>query len=73
MYCPEYNRLRPLYEVAIRQWGHIILSPNSDSLATPISLEAKEKAYRERDAAKERLNDHALSCLTCNRKPRGVH
>jgi hypothetical protein len=70
MYCPEYNRLRQLYEVAIRQWGHVMLSPDSDSLGTPIAMEAKEKAYRERDEAKKRLSDHMSTCPSCNRKRR---
>jgi hypothetical protein len=72
MYCPEYIRLRQLYEVAIRQWGHVMLSPDSDSLI-PEGVEIKEKAYRARDEAKKRLNDHALLCLTCNPRSRRVH
>jgi hypothetical protein len=72
MYCPEYIRLRQLYEVAIRQWGHVMLSPDVDPLI-PRGAEIKEKAYRERDEAKKRLNDHALTCLACNPRRRSVH
>ena len=43
MYCPEYNRLRQLYDVAIRNWGLVILSPDSNSLL-PLTTEIKEKA-----------------------------
>jgi hypothetical protein len=53
MYCPEYIRLRQLYEVAIRNWGLLILSPDSNSLI-PLTAEIKEKAYRDRDKAKRR-------------------
>ena len=75
MYCPEYIRLRQLYEVAIRQWGHVVLSPDSDSLGAPIALaaEIKQKAYRERDEAKRRLSDHMVTCSVCNPKRRRVN
>jgi hypothetical protein len=43
MYCPEYIRLRQLDEVAIRNWGLVILSPDSNSLL-PLTTEIKEKA-----------------------------
>jgi len=72
MHCPEHNRLRQLYEAAIRHWGHIILTPDSDSLGDLVrqTAEIKEKAYVERDAAKKRLTDHMLSCPACNPKLR---
>ena len=72
MYCPEYNRLRQLYEVAIRQWGHVILSPDTGSLI-PFAAEIKEEAYRERDEAKRRLSDHMSTCPSCKPKRRSVN
>jgi hypothetical protein len=71
MYCPEHIRLRQLYEVAIRNWGILILSPDSNSLI-PLTAEIKEKAYRDRDEAKRRLSDHIVTCLICNSKRRAT-
>jgi hypothetical protein len=74
MHCPEYNRLRQLYEVAIRHWGRVILSPDSDSLGALArqTAEIKEKAYRERDEAKKRLSDHVSTCSSCKPKLRSA-
>ena len=74
MHCPEYNRLRQLYEAAIRHWGHVILTADSDSVGTLArqAAEIKQKAYVERDAAKKRLIDHRFACSVCSPKLRSA-
>jgi hypothetical protein len=75
MLCPEYLRLRRHYEAAIRHWGHVLLSPQADlvgALARQTD-EIKQKAFDDRNAAKERLRAHTLSCLVCNPKLRRIH
>jgi hypothetical protein len=71
MHCPEYNHLRQRYEAAIRFWGQVILSPDAGALI-PQTAEIKQKAFRERDAAKKRLSDHMLICPTCKPKLRVI-
>jgi hypothetical protein len=71
MYCPEYIRLRQLDEVAIRNWGLVILSPDSNS-SIPLTAEIKEKACRDRDEAKRRLSDHIVTCPVCSSKRRAT-
>jgi hypothetical protein len=62
MSCPEYNRLRQLYEATLRRWGHVRFSPD----ARLVSIEARQKVFDERRVAKERLSAHTLSCPACN-------
>ena len=67
MSCPEYNRLRQHYEAAIRHWGRVILSPD-DNLVGALARQAAEirqKAFDERDAAKNRMLFHQESCTVC--------
>jgi hypothetical protein len=68
MPCPEYNRLRQLYEAALRHWGHLLLSVDAHLGGTVArqAAELKEKAFDERNAAKERLIAHTLSCTACD-------
>jgi hypothetical protein len=68
MRCPEHLRLRQQYEVALRHWGHVMLSPD----AHPVGAEIKRKVFDERNAAKKRLDDHSLTCPTCNPKLRRI-
>jgi hypothetical protein len=70
MSCPEYNRLRQHYEAALRYWGHVLLSPDANLVGAPArqATEIKQKAYTERNAAKERLGAHMLTCPACNPK-----
>jgi hypothetical protein len=56
---PEYDRLRQHYEAAIRRWGHFLLSPDAHPVEAGAGIE-------QRNAAKERLSAHALSCPACN-------
>jgi hypothetical protein len=75
MLCPEYFRLHQHYEAAIRQWGHIMLSPDAHLLGALArrAAEVKQKAFDERNAAKERLSAHTLSCPACNPKLGAIH
>jgi hypothetical protein len=61
MPCPEYDRLRLLYEAALRQWGLVLFAPEAHRVGT----EARQKALDERNAAKERLRAHRFSCTAC--------
>ena len=43
------------------------------SIMAPVSGGIKKKAQDERDAAKERLNFHELTCPTCTHNQRNPH
>ena len=66
--CPEYNRLRQSYEAALRHWGHVLFSLDAHLVgaAARQAAELKQKAFDERNTAKECLRAHALSCPACN-------
>jgi hypothetical protein len=68
--CPEYIRLRQHYEAALRHWGHVLFFPNAALVDTEAqkAAELKQKTFDERNAAKERLSAHKLSCTACNPK-----
>jgi hypothetical protein len=74
MPCPEYLRLQQHYEGAIRHWGYVILSPDAHLVGALArqAAEVKRKAFDERNAAKERLSAHTLTCPTCNPKSRTI-
>jgi hypothetical protein len=61
MPCPEYNRLRQHYEAALRRWGYVLLS-----LDVGAAVRQTAGIIDERNAAKERLSAHVLSCSACN-------
>jgi hypothetical protein len=75
MRCPEHNRLRQHYEAALRHWGHVLLSLDSHLVgkAARQAAEVKQKAFDDRNAAKERLDDHPLTCSICNPKLKRIH
>ena len=70
MSCLEYNRLRQHYQAALRHWGRVLFSPDAHLVGTAArkAAEIKQKAFDERNAAKERLSAHALFCPACNPK-----
>jgi hypothetical protein len=70
MPCPEYNRLRQHYEEALRHWGHLLFSLGAHLVGAAVrqATGIKQKAFDERNAAKERLSSHVLSCPACNPK-----
>jgi hypothetical protein len=68
MSCPEYNRLRQHYQEALRHWGHVLFSLDAHLVGTAArkAAEIKQKAFEERNAAKERWTSHTLTCQSCN-------
>jgi hypothetical protein len=74
MKCPEYVRLRLLYEAAFQHWGHTLLSSEGTELLGAPARQAaalKHKALVERDAAMERVRVHERSCPVCRKKSAG--
>jgi hypothetical protein len=50
MRCSEHNRLRQHYEAALRNWGHVILSPDANLVGalSRQAAEIKQKPFDER-------------------------
>jgi hypothetical protein len=74
MPCLEDNRLRQHYEAALRHWGHVLLFPDTN-LVGAAARQAdviKQKAFDERNAAKERLDAHMRVLPAFNRKLGGI-
>jgi hypothetical protein len=73
--CPEYIRLRQHYEAALRHWGHVLFFPNDRLVGAEgqNAAELKQKAFDERNAAKDRLSAHKLSCAACNPKLKRIN
>jgi hypothetical protein len=72
MLCPEYLRLRQLYEAALRRFTHIELSSHGRDLSDTsarLAAEIKQKALDETNAALERMRLHVQRCQTCKVKP----
>ena len=74
MSCPENNRLRQQYDVALRRWGQVLLSADSNLIGAVArqAFEVKQKAFEERNAAKERLDAHVQACSACTPKLRAI-
>lgn len=73
MACPEYERLRQLYEAALRHWGHLQWSAAADDSGVPVQLLSvmKQRAFNERSEAREQMHDHYRGCKICrSNKPR---
>jgi hypothetical protein len=75
MACHEYIRLRLQYEAALRDWGHVLLSPVTVPTGATARLAAdlKEKAFEERNTAYDRLWLHKKNCPVCKSKLKGIH
>jgi hypothetical protein len=60
MACPEYNRLRQHYESSLRHWGHVLLSPVTETIdaLARLAAEIKQKGLEERNAASDRMCHH---------------
>jgi hypothetical protein len=67
MPCPEYVRLRQDYEAALRHWGEVLLSQDTELVGWQARQRAqlKQNALDERDAANERICAHKRSCPAC--------
>jgi hypothetical protein len=74
MRCPEHNRLQQHYEAALRHWGNVLFSLDADFVGTAArqAAEVKQKAFEERNAAKERLDAHVRVCAACTPKLRAI-
>ena len=73
--CPDYLRLRQLYEGALRhcaqlQQSLIATEPVGDT--TRYAAQLKNNASKERDAAKQRLFEHWWSCSICKEAARAI-
>ena len=76
MSCPENDRLRQHYDVALRRWGQVLLSADSPLAIGAVARQAaaiRQTAFEERNAAKERLDAHILVCAACTPKLRAIH
>jgi hypothetical protein len=74
MTCPEYLRLRQLYEAALRHLGQVLLCAAVNLVGAPArqAAEIKRKAFEERNAAKAVLTAHALKCQSCDPRLRVI-
>ena len=65
--CPEYLRLRQLYEAALRRWVQNNSLSGSELVGESArhATQVKQAASIERDAAKERFEVHKRSCAAC--------
>jgi hypothetical protein len=57
MLCLEYTRLRQQYGFALRNCGRVVLADEAEAV--------KQKAFQDRDAAKEKIRQHELQCPIC--------
>jgi hypothetical protein len=73
--CPDYARLRQLYEGALRYWAQLQQSLTATELAgesAKYAVQLKKDALKERDAAKQRLFEHWWSCSICKEAARAI-
>jgi hypothetical protein len=67
MPCPEYLRLEQRYEAALLNW----VQSMALSQAKYLTMQARQKALDERNAAKILVSVHEESCSICRRKLAG--
>jgi hypothetical protein len=67
--CPEYERLRESYEVAVKNWARIMLSfdPSLGGLAGMQARHRRQMALGKRNLADELMTAHELVCPRCKR------
>jgi uncharacterized protein with PIN domain len=67
MTCPEYVRLRRIYESALRHWGQLMWASKVAAPGVPErrDTETKQRAFFARNEASERLSAHQQSCPVC--------
>jgi hypothetical protein len=65
--CPEYVGLRQRYEAALRHWGQVLLSQDTELVGWQARQRAQlmQNALDERDAANQRICLHKRSCPAC--------
>jgi hypothetical protein len=64
----EYLRLEQRYEAALHNWVQSMAS--SSQLFGQPTVQARQRALEDRNAAKNRLWVHEQSCSICRRKAR---
>jgi hypothetical protein len=68
MLCPEHIRLSQRYDATLRRWGEVTLfSQGVDyhcARGHP-AARVRQKAYEERNSAKERVSLHEENCTAC--------
>jgi hypothetical protein len=69
MPCPEYLRLEQRYEAALRDW---VQSLQLFGQPKYLTMQARQKALDERNAAKNHVWVHEQSCSICLRKLAGI-
>jgi hypothetical protein len=73
--CPDYARLRQLYEGALRYWAQLqrsLIAPELVGEAARYATQLIKNASKERDAAKQRLFEHWWSCSICKEAARAI-
>jgi hypothetical protein len=70
MLCLEYIQLFQHYEIALRKWGQVMLASDVTLVGTIArqAAEIRQRAFNERDAAKNRMLFHQESCTVCKPK-----
>jgi len=68
--CLEYKQLFQHYEIALRKWGQVMLASDVTLVGALArqAAEIRQKAFDERDAAKNRMLFHQESCTVCKQK-----
>jgi hypothetical protein len=67
--CPEYERLRESYELAVKSWARAMWSFDAalGGLAGMQARYRRQKALGDRNLADERMTAHELVCPRCKR------
>jgi hypothetical protein len=70
MLCLEYIQLFQHYEIALRKWGQVMLASDVTLVGALArqAAEIRQRAFNERDAAKNRMLFHQESCTVCKPK-----
>jgi hypothetical protein len=66
--CPDYLRLRQLYESALRYWAQLqqsLIAPELVGETARYAAQLIKNASKERDAAKQRLFEQWWTCSIC--------
>jgi hypothetical protein len=72
MTCPEYDRLRQLYQTAFIHCRQVMSSPDpkrAEGISKWHIAQIRQKAIADRDAAHEQMSIHKRTCLICANIP----
>ena len=72
MLCTEYLQLNQRYGAALRRWLQAQNSSKSEPVgpARHLVLEIEKQAFKERNAAYERMTAHEIGCPDCKNRIR---